>query len=286
MAQPSCFVCSSEQLRLAFRAKEWTYLACPKCGHAQLDPLPSAEAMRPFYEETYFVNSQTGGYASYLADEPLHRLNARDRLARMQRAGATTGRLLDVGCAAGFFLDEARQQGWEAQGLDCSRWARQVATDKFGATTWETWAELLASPAEPFDVVTMFQVLEHFPDPRSARCRGPTDATRGLLVVETWNRESLIARLSGRFWQQITPPSVVHLFSNRSLRRLVESFGFKHVQIRRSGKLVSAEFAGNLLYRKHPRLLAPLHWLTSRTWAHHLSVRYALGDLVTLTASR
>ena len=287
MVDLHCSICEAAPLGEKFARGDWRYFACPECGHARLTPLPAPQEMAALYDESYFHDSQTGGYDDYLKDESLHRLNARDRLKRLARAGAKAGRLLDVGCAAGLFLDEARSAGWQVAGVDCSAWARHAAAEKFGLSAYSSIAEARAAVEGPFQAITFFQVLEHLGEPGDAlREAAESLDERGVLVVETWDRESLVARLCGENWQQITPPSVLHLFSRRSLKRLAEDCGFENVAIRGSGKRVSAGFVGNLLQQKHPRLLKPIGWISSRRWIRDFSVRYALGDLITLTARK
>lgn len=285
----TCCICHGESLQPRFPRGKWSYQLCSSCGHARLSPWEVAEQLDEFYEESYFVDSSTGGYSNYVQDEALHRLNAKDRLRHVAAAGGKGGRLLDVGCAAGFFLDEAQKSTprWDVVGMDCSGWARRIAQERFGIKSYGSLAEVKQQEQQPFQAVTMFQVLEHIPSPEEAlREVAACLDEHGALVIETWDRESLVARMFGNHWQQITPPSVLHLFSRRSLKRLVEACGFTDVKIRASGKRVSVGFVGNLLHKKYPRLLAPLGWLTSRAWIRDWSAIYALGDLVTLTARK
>ena len=104
-----CLICNGTQLNEKFAQGQWRYVVCAACGHARLSPLPEPEVLQLFYEEAYFIDSETGGYANYLQDETLHRMNAKARLACLARAGGQGGKLLDVGCATGFFLDEDRK---------------------------------------------------------------------------------------------------------------------------------------------------------------------------------
>lgn len=277
-----CEFCTRGELRSLWQVDAWRYLACPVCRHARLDPLPQRPEAERLYGAEYFDAGANTGYVDYLADERLHRLNARDRLGRIRLRRSAPGTLLDFGCAAGFFLDEARQAGWEVRGVDCSPWAREAAA-RFGLQVAPDW------PADGarFDVVSLFQVLEHLPQPREALAAARERLTPdGTLILETWDRGSLIARLCGKRWQQVSPPSVIHLFSRESLRRAVEAAGFCDVQIRATGKCVSAEFVGGLLARKYPRLFGPLGRLLSHSALGRISAKYALGDLITLTARK
>lgn len=259
----------------------YTFFICQGCGSAWLDPVP--DATPTLYERDYFQGSIDGGYLDYESDEDTHRKNALQRLQTIRRAGVTApGSMLDVGCAVGFFLDVAQAAGWRVRGVEVSRWARERATTRFGLPIARDLSEVESASR---DVLTCYQVLEHMPDPAAAlgemwRCLRPG----GLLVVETWDRGSWIARLMGRHWQQVTPPTVLHLFSREGLTRLLEANGFVDVRLHRTSKRVSLGFVGNLLANKWPRLMGPFARLTSSRPLRAWSVAYGLGDLVCVTA--
>ncbi|ADB16198.1 Methyltransferase type 11 [Pirellula staleyi DSM 6068] len=280
-------MCGGGMLALLAQREAWSYVVCRQCGHGQLSPIPSADELREFYEASYFEASSSGGYANYVADEPLHRLNSGGRLKRLARAGVSGGKLLDIGCAAGFFLDEARKAGFSVVGQDVSRWARHFARDTLGLEVVSSVDEILPAQRASFRCVTLFQLLEHDPDPRALLHKvHALLQPGGVLVVETWRRDSLIARLFGRYWQQLSPPSVIHLFSQKSALALAAETGFTDIKLQSSSKTVSAPFVGNLLAKKHPFLFTPLAWLTSRWPMKYVSAPYALGDLVTMTARK
>ena len=108
------------------------YLECRPCSLVTLrtDQVKSPDSI---YTDDYFERGAQSGYTNYAADEPIHRLNARRHLARMSRSGVRPpGTLLDVGCAAGFFMSEAAARGWEVFGVDVSPWSRAYARKRFG----------------------------------------------------------------------------------------------------------------------------------------------------------
>ena len=198
---------------------EWQYRRCASCSAVWLDPLPADGWAEDFYDHAYFEGGGRGGYQDYLADEAQHKANARARIAMATRFGAAPpGLWIDVGCAAGYTLIEARDAGFKVSGIDLSPWARAAARERFGLEVLASLAQAQHLHGDRADVVSMFQVLEHLPDPilalsQARRCL----RTGGLLVIETWDRASLVARLFGRHWQQITPPSVAWLFDRKSL---------------------------------------------------------------------
>jgi SAM-dependent methyltransferase len=281
-----CPACTTASETPWLKKEGYIYLLCRRCGHAWLEPLPSSEQLAALYDRSYFVASKSGGYQDYAADEAMHRRNARDRLRIVGKWHSAPGRLLDIGCATGFFLDEAQQAGWTVSGLEKSGWAREVAHSRFGLTTYADIPAALAQHRNECDVVSLFQVLEHISDIEPAT----TDVCAllkpgGLLVCETWDRASWIARLFGKSWQQITPPFTLHLFSSQSITVLLERLGFEQVRVRRTGKRVSAGFVGNLLAGKHP-WLRPALWPFTSTRGGNLQLYYQMGDLITVTARK
>jgi SAM-dependent methyltransferase len=180
--------------------------------------------------------------------------------------------VLDIGCASGYFLDEARAAGWDVVGSDVSPYARQRA----GALGLDLIEHPAAAEPGSFDVVTLFQVLEHTVAPaETLRLAARALRPGGRLVVETWDRESAVARLLGARWQQASPPTVLHLFGRRSIDAGLRRAGLEPRSLRRSTKWVSAGFVASL---------APGGLRLGRGVVGRLPLPYAFGDLVTATA--
>ena len=134
--------------------------------------------------------------------------------------------------------------------------------------------------------MSFFQVLEHLHDPlaalRDARaCLQPD----GLLIVETWDRSSLVARLLGRFWHQITPPSVLWLLDCGNLELALDRAGFILQRIVRGRKRVSVGWVLGLLADKAPGIFGPALKALGRSSLQRLGFSYGMGDLVFVLAS-
>lgn len=260
------------------------YRACPRCGSAWLHPRPATDPVE-LYDAGYFTGGVEGGYGDYEADADLHRANAEERLDRIDaaRPDAGPGRLLDVGCAHGYLLHVAVARGWEVAGVEVAGAAR-AAAGRRGHRVVARLAEL--EPDERFDVVGLFQALEHLADPH-ATLRAVHDhlVPGGLVVVETWDRASRTARAFRSAWQQHNPPTVLHLFTRRGLRRLLDRSGFSGVRVERTTKLVSLGLATSVVVHRLGPLRPAAERLLARPALAGRSVRYRLDDLVTATAS-
>ncbi len=156
----------------------------------------------------------------------------------------SVGDLLDVGCYTGFFLECARERGWNVSGVEPSRWAAEYGRDKLGIDIFNGPIERYDLDRD-FDVVTMWDVLEHVPNPvevlRLLRSRVRPD---GLLVFATHNLDTAVARVLGKHFPLFMEMHTVH-FNNRTMQMLLEQTGFrldkKHNQMRavRLGYLIS-----------------------------------------------
>ena len=290
-----CNVCATEVT--GAQAPRWVkdgfdIVRCSGCGLVFRRELPTAAELREIYSEEYFRRPEDDadgqGYADYLSDEPLHRLNGSSR-AKKLAALAAPGRLFDVGAAAGFFMDEARKQGWDVAGVDVSPhmalWGRaqlglDLRTGEFRS------ADLLAGS---YDAVTMWDYIEHSADP----C-GDLAAARallrpgGVLAISTGDVSSVVARLSGRRWHLLTPRHHNFFFSTATLSRACRRAGFDVVS---TGHPPARYSLGYLAFKL--RTMAPGAGIVGRVGdavgrsrAGCVVVPVNLWDIVTLIARR
>lgn len=265
---------------------------CTNCGLVFRGDLPDSEALKTIYGAGYFRREDGGdatSYADYLSDELEHRLTGRQRVARLNRVSGGRGRLLDVGAAAGFFMAEAKAQGWEAQGIDVSRqmgsWGREkldldIATGLFQDSEYRPGL---------FDAITMWDYIEHSIDPaadfaKAAQVLRP----KGVLMLSTGDVGSIVARLSGRRWHLLTPRHHNFFFTVETLARYLGDNGFHIVSAKHPGAHYSLRYIAHKLRTMAPRS-AVLRRLSAEVDARALgewSLRLNLFDIVTIVARR
>ena len=236
MEHASCCVCGSSDARAYVRTwdrshglpGEFTFLKCRGCGHVYLSPRPDQAEIGRYYPETYkeyvMGTEKPGAFV---------RINRRYGLAKRCRVitrRRRPGRLLDVGCGVGVLMDAMRRRGWEVQGVDVTPSAVRIARARFGLDVIEGALEEAGFPDERFDAVTLWNVIEHVPDPPStlrevARVLRPG----GLLVLATPNVDALDARLFRQRWALWEAPRHFNLFSPASLGALLRGSGFAGV---------------------------------------------------------
>ncbi len=203
-------------------------------------PVPPA-VLEELYGEQYYSGASDDvvpGYRGYDAEEPIMRRNFERRLAMMRRF-ASPGPLLDVGCALGFFVRAARDDGWPARGVELSAHAARAAAASGLAVQQGDFLTMDLAPGS-LTAVTMLDMLEHVASPRDyVRRARQVVRPGGLLVVETGDLGALYPRTFGRRWHFFTPPNHLSYFSRDTLRRLFHEEGFGEVTFFRMSKWVT-----------------------------------------------
>lgn len=185
-----------DALVIHLRLDGFDVLRCSRCGLVLLDLDKDEQALRARYDADYFKSRHAyffgpettcpdgrGGYTDELADG----------LRRLERLRPGRGRLLDVGCGIGAFVGLARARGWDARGVDISPFAVRWARDRLGDVVDEGTLESVGYPAESFDVVTLWDSIEHVADPLALlREVQRILAPGGSLLLNTPNEAGLL----------------------------------------------------------------------------------------------
>ncbi|MGC8787731.1 MAG: methyltransferase domain-containing protein, partial [Anaerolineae bacterium] len=165
-----CNLCGADDTELVAEVEGFHIVRCRQCGLVYVNPRYREDFLQQLYTAEYYDhdgirNGQAFfGYEDYIADEENIKITFAKRLRTIERF-ANKGRLLDVGCATGFFLDLARAKGWEVVGSEVSEFAARYAREKLGLEVRLGALKELHFEAEAFDVVTMWDVIEHVADP-------------------------------------------------------------------------------------------------------------------------
>lgn len=229
--------------------------ACPLCGAARIPALDRYAAahlrrcrdcgfvfagLRPSVEET---REQYEGYGVAATASPITDARYEELLDEFARY-RQTGRILDVGCGEGRFLDVAAARGWTVHGSESN--AGAVARNRARGIAM-SFSPLAPGdlPTAAFDVITAFEVAEHLADPAGeAAVIAALLRPGGLLYVTTPNFASLSRRLLGPRWSVIEYPEHLNYFTARTLRRWLGDAGLRNVAVTSSGLSVGRLRAG------------------------------------------
>lgn len=244
----NCYLCGSP-LGKFLHKNNYTIVRCDSCG---LAATVLGEAYDRFvkrhYEKGYFTGDPSrSAYVSYRDDKPHIVKNMTKVLRHIQRL-TPKGKVLDVGCAMGFFIELCQQRGYDAYGFDASRYAaleakRLVGPDRVKVSTIET----VKYPSGSFDIITLLDVFEHLADPRTnVKQLSKLLKNDGILVLATGDTSSLLAKFLKRRWTFYIPPQHLFFFNKKNLTELLGQAGFRPVTWFRVGKWVSLGYVLHL----------------------------------------
>lgn len=218
-----CPLCGSDASEPVFE----TIRKCEVCELNFVNPLGHYRGENETVE--YFLND-------YL---PLHESNRENSLAerrahlamiRRRYSLPARPRLLDVGCALGFMLQEAKSAGWDAVGVETSDFAAQYARERTGCPVYTGTLQEARLESESFDVITLMDVIEHVAEPRPLideihRVLRP----KGVIFLVTPNFDSLFVRIYGSKAYGIGPEEHVVYFQPGTIERLLQRSGFRRI---------------------------------------------------------
>jgi SAM-dependent methyltransferase len=236
MTSRACTACG-ETTPHAFRFKVsgceiWQ---CERCGLGQAET--TGFDPNDYYTGSYFSGERSDGYLDYQGSEPVLRREFAHSVDFVRRFHAS-GRLLDLGCAYGFFLKEA-QRYFDVTGIELAEDAAQ-ACRQAGLQVYSGVAdEATMARVGEVDVITLFDVIEHLPQPRDTLalcCRYLKPG--GVIVLTTGDFAALTARLAGAKWRLMTPPQHLWFFTRESLRRMALPLGLSMEHFDHPGKIV------------------------------------------------
>jgi 2-polyprenyl-3-methyl-5-hydroxy-6-metoxy-1,4-benzoquinol methylase len=225
-----CNLCGAAAGREVFVKNGFSLLECPSCTLLYVGNPPSADDLKRLYsfDAGYHTTSPDDGSAEAAA----RRRAAREYYRVLSRFRAS-GSLLDVGCSSGFFLGVARDEGWETCGLEMSADTARVARERFGLNVMTGTLEETTFPEERFDAVTLWDVIEHVPDPvRTMSIVHRILKDDGIVAFVTPNVGGLFPRAAYaaarviRYWPHPEPPHHLFQFSKRTARELATRTGF------------------------------------------------------------
>jgi len=252
---------------------------CRECGHIYANPRYEANDLLEAYsgveDETYVVE-RAGREKTF----------AKHLKSLEQFTGPGSNRkLLDVGAYIGVFVEIALTHGWQAMGIEPSQWAVDFCRQK-GLPMVQGTLDSPELHGHRFDVITMWDVIEHFDDP-SAELDKSFELLRpgGVIAVHTMDIDSLTARVMGRRWPWLMDMHI-HYFSQDTLLRFIKKSGFEILWAGSQGRFLSLGYLATRVKGMSRPLGNLVHGFVNSLGSGGILIPVNFGDLMTVYARR
>ncbi len=288
-----CYLCHSPNLRIKFPSTEGSkhtdsnsyrctsfdhnkhgdIVECLDCGLVALKEIPKPFDLEHIYKQVIdplYVEEKESRYYTF------------NNVLKGIQKYARNGKLLDIGCYCGYFLDIAREVGFDVQGVELSTWASDQArligllvhNDTLSSLDLESY----------FDTITMWDVIEHFSDPRAELHEINRLLKRdGYLFLSTINVSSIVARLMGPRWPWLMDMHIFY-FNTYTITRILKEEGFRIVEIRYYTHYVSSKY----LIKKLAHISKPAELLLKalQSIIGEFRIPFNLGDNMLVIAKK
>jgi 2-polyprenyl-3-methyl-5-hydroxy-6-metoxy-1,4-benzoquinol methylase len=230
----NCPVCQKNTFEKYLEVQDYTVsqekfqiVACKSCGFKFTNPRPDENEIGEYYKaESYISHTNTSEGLIAKIYHAVRKYTLKGKLNLINSIYPQKGKLLDVGCGTGMFLNEARENGWKVNGIEPDSGARQIA-EEINKATIKT--EILSSfQNEQFNIITMWHVLEHIHllnetvDWLKERL-----SENGSLIIAVPNHKSKDAEIYQAQWAAYDVPRHLYHFSQKSIKQLFEQKGFR-----------------------------------------------------------
>lgn len=261
------FRCTSHHL-----AEHGDIVKCKQCGMLYNNPQPHPETLLDIYKE---VEDPL-----YLEESGARERTFKRSLDQLHRFIRPPGKLLDVGCYTGAFMETAKAGGWDVSGLELSGWAADAARKTGTGPVYCVSLDRLPVPPGSFDAVTFWDVMEHLTDPAGflrdvARFVTPG----GVIGFSTHMTDSWAVKLMGTRYPFFMDMHVVH-FSRATIRRILEEQGFELLGIVTHRRILRLGYFLEKLSTKVPFIKPLSKW----KWLSGLYIRVGFLGLVNIFA--
>ncbi len=289
----TCYLCDSPKLRTKYHSRHRSIeqnasiysctsfghgqheeiIECLECGLVALKERPSTQELENEYRQVVdplYSEVKEGRYLTF-----------RNVVKKIQKY-VPSGKLLDVGCYCGYFLDVAREARYEVEGLELSTWAAGQARLLGLSIHSDTLSRLPFD--ENYNAVTLWDVIEHLSDPREELLEIHRLLKKdGYLFLSTINIGSLVARFMGPRWPWLMDMHIFY-FTPKTIACLLEQTGFRVVKVQNYTHIISSRyFTKKLAHISHiaELIMKFLH----RLFGEH-QIPFNLGDNMMVVAQK
>lgn len=251
-----CNLCNSKNYAILYKIEPFRVLKCQECGfvYANARPKNDQKNLESIYSEQYFAKKEYDvnyGYKDYIGSKKEYQLLFEQRIQYLE-SFKPKGKLLDIGCAVGFFMETAKKRGWDTYGVEVSKFASNYARQELGLNVYTGSLESAHYRENSFDAITMWDVLEHVCNPMgTVKEVHKILKNDGVVIISTLNFNSFLSKRNKDHWAELKLPEHLNYFNRKSLNFLMQKTSFYCLKI--TTMSVNSP--------KHHKVLVPLVWV-------------------------
>ncbi len=231
----NCIFCGNKEFKHFDTLEGWNIVICKKCGYIFTNPRPKKDILPLFYQNDYFKDARfKGKFYNNDGSVKKDKIEQTSIVRSVEKWFSKRGKLLEIGAANGDFVSEMNSRGWCSTGIEISKDAVAIAKEKHSINLFNGTLEEF-NCNEKFDVICMFQTLEHVENPNFVLNKAcELLALNGILLIEVPNINSFDLKISKTRKKQLydLPVHLSH-FSPRFLKKQLQLNGFKIIEIDR-----------------------------------------------------
>lgn len=273
----NCPLCGHEGFKVILsQTRSGRIVRCQNCGFYYTNSLNKERVIVSKDNSAAYDDVSREYYLTKLKEKIV---NANLHLNDIEEYTKIKGRLLDIGAYLGIFIQEAQKRGWQAQGIEPVREAAKFAQEKFSLPVENVSLEEFNSLDGSFDLITMYQVIEHLADPvASIEKVNKLLKPGGLLVIETPNIDNNWFKIFKSKWRNFIPEHF-QFFDKRTLKFLLGQHNFDVLEVKTVKRVISLEMIGQQLKYNVSKIIGKIFvLLTSILGLKNLNIKLNLGD--------
>lgn len=282
MNMPICELCGSSAIKKMYKKDGFWINKCCHCNFHFVFPQEPAECSNQRYNSSEYFNTQfvqKFGYGDYISTQEINEAWFKTILDEILVINPSPQNILDVGCAVGFFLNVCKEHNIHAEGLERSDFARDYGIKQFGHTIHKGTIELNTIPNNSYDVITLFDVIEHVQDVNKAFMEiGRILKPNGLIVINTPDNGSFSQFIMRRFWFHYKPFEHSYFFDKQSLSGFLDKIHCTPIAIKRCHKILNLDVLINRIFHYNSHIPKVLQSIIGNSPVKYKSFPFPTGE--------
>jgi len=258
----NCNTCDSNSFteilkKESSKSEIFTVVKCDNCNLVQVNPQPTFDEVIKYYSNDYFTKRSDRGYDNYYSDkikseiERVFKLNLEDLDFFSWESNLSESKsTIDIGCAAGYFVNFMKNRGWTAHGIEIAEGPATFGKENLGLNIFQedflNWDKEISNK---FDLITLWASIEHLHQPKETLEKIYKHLKpNGRMILSTC-RYGLQAKIKGIHWRYLNVPEHLYYYSLNNIINVSNIIGFKKIKHITYGSGMTNKKDANLLFK-------------------------------------